>query len=95
MEWKSQLLHTTVNNDSDSDMYVNDVGQNDVHTSTAVHHMQTAHITATNLIHYSNNTALNANECLNDTLLTVYVNVSHQWHDLTDLSSTLSDTVCS
>ena len=94
-EWKSQLLHATVNNDSDSDIYVNDVKWDDVHTSTAVHHMQTAHITVTNLIHYSNDTALNANEHLNNTLLAVYINVSHQWHDLTDLPSTLSDTACS
>ena len=40
--------------------------------------MQTAHITVMNLIHYSNNMALNANECLNDILLTVYINVSYQ-----------------
>ena len=57
--------------------------------------MQTAHITVTNLIHYSNDTVLDANECLNNTLLTVYINVSYQWYDLTDLSSILSDTVCS
>ena len=93
-EWKSQSLHATVNDDSDSDMYANDAEQNDVHASTAVHHMQTAHITVTNLIHYGNNTALDANEHLNDTLLTVYINVSHQWHDLISLSSILSDTAC-
>ena len=93
-EWKSQLLHATVNNDSDSDMYVNDVRWDDIHTNITVHYMQTAHITVMNLIHYSNNTVFDTNECLNNTLLTVYVNVSHQWYDLTDLSFILSDTAC-
>ena len=94
-EWKSQLLHATVNNDSDSDMYVNDAEWDNIYASTAVHHMQTAHITVTNLIHYGNDTALDANECLNNTLLTAYINISHQWHDLTGLPFILSDTVCS
>ena len=43
-EWKSQSLYITVNDDSDSDIYTNNVRWDNIYISTAVHYMQTAHI---------------------------------------------------